>query len=102
MQLLESLHIHLSEHMIRKMAHFAIYALLSISYIQMLKSYQCRRYALYGIIMAVLFAATDEFHQTFVSGRSGEFGDIVIDSMGILLGYLLTVLTLKNPLGKSS
>lgn len=45
-----------------------------------------------------LYACTDEFHQRFVSGRSGQFRDVLIDSLGGLIGGLLFIyqLTLKN------
>ncbi len=38
---------------------------------------------------ATLYAISDEFHQTFVSGRSGEPLDVCIDGSGALLGVLL-------------
>jgi len=87
--ILEYFHIHLSQHFIRKMAHFTIYTLLSISYIQMLKAYHCKHYILVGIAAAIIWVCLDEYHQTFVSGRSGEIRDILLDSTGILLGALI-------------
>ena len=38
---------------------------------------------------ATLYAISDEFHQTFVSGRSGEPLDVCIDGSGALLGVIL-------------
>ena len=40
-----------------------------------------------------LFAVTDEIHQIYVSGRSCEFRDILIDSCGVALGVLLVRMT---------
>jgi VanZ family protein len=34
---------------------------------------------------AVLYACSDEFHQTFVPGRQGQAQDVVIDAIGVLL-----------------
>ena len=34
---------------------------------------------------ALLYAASDEFHQTFVKDRGGRLTDVMIDSIGILL-----------------
>ncbi|MCG0239352.1 MAG: VanZ family protein [Firmicutes bacterium] len=31
---------------------------------------------------ATLYAVTDEWHQTYVPGRSGQAGDVVLDSLG--------------------
>ena len=38
--------------------------------------------------IAALYAVTDEFHQLFVPGRSGQFSDVVLDSAGALAGLL--------------
>lgn len=38
------------------------------------------------IILTVLYAATDEFHQVFVTGRQGSLWDVGIDSLGVILG----------------
>ena len=39
--------------------------------------------------IAAAYAATDEFHQLFVPGRSGQFSDVVLDSAGALAGLLI-------------
>ena len=44
--------------------------------------------------LATLYAATDEFHQVFVPGRSGKVADVLLDSAGALLGVLLLALIL--------
>jgi len=40
-------------------------------------------------VVATLVAATDEFHQSFVPTRTAASGDIMIDSIGALLGLLI-------------
>ena len=42
-----------------------------------------------AVFIGFLYASTDEFHQTFVPGRSGEIRDILIDTFGVLLGALI-------------
>jgi VanZ family protein len=42
-----------------------------------------------------LYAASDEFHQLFVPGRSGEVKDVLIDSAGAVTGALLFYLALR-------
>lgn len=37
-------------------------------------------------LLALCYAATDEYHQTFVSGRSGELRDVAIDFSGACCG----------------
>lgn len=36
-----------------------------------------------------LYAASDEFHQRFVPGRSGELRDVLIDTAGVLIGICI-------------
>lgn len=38
------------------------------------------------------YAASDEFHQTFVAGRGGKFSDVMIDSIGIVLAVVASLL----------
>lgn len=33
-----------------------------------------------------LYAASDEWHQTFVAGRSGELADVALDAAGVAIG----------------
>ena len=40
------------------------------------------------IIFCISFAALDEFHQTYVPGRSGELRDVLLDSSSALAGLL--------------
>lgn len=39
--------------------------------------------------IAAVYAATDEFHQLFVPGRSGQLSDVILDSTGALAGLLI-------------
>jgi VanZ family protein len=45
--------------------------------------------------LGALYAASDEIHQLFVPGRSGQFTDVLIDSGGVLAGILLALLFLR-------
>ena len=42
-----------------------------------------------SIIVCTLYAVSDEFHQLFVSGRSGELRDIMIDSCAAMVGVFI-------------
>ena len=49
-----------------------------------------KRRALFSAwLTASAYAATDEFHQLFVPGRSGQISDVILDSAGAALGVLL-------------
>ena len=41
------------------------------------------------IIFGCLYAITDEFHQSFVGGRSQELRDILIDTGGVFFGAVV-------------
>ena len=43
-------------------------------------------------LIGTAYALTDEFHQSFVPGRSCELRDVVIDSCGVLTGVLAATL----------
>ena len=84
------------QYVIRKCAHFSEFALLGISLRLCLESWLGRRKWLSVCAWAgsALYAVLDESHQTLVSGRSGQWKDVGIDSAGALTGVLLTVLVL--------
>lgn len=74
----------------RKVMHASVYFCLAFFIITILDIiFDNKRYMLSLIItlgICILFAASDEFHQTFVSGRTGQILDVCIDSLGSLVG----------------
>jgi VanZ family protein len=70
----------------RKLIHFGEYALLCFLWWRALASVTTpRRAALLAFLITSGYAATDEFHQTFVEGRHGNAVDWLIDSAGAAL-----------------
>ena len=45
----------------------------------------------WSILLSALYGLTDEIHQLFVPGRAFQWLDLVMDSLGILLGLALYV-----------
>ncbi|MFQ5751959.1 MAG: VanZ family protein [bacterium] len=45
--------------------------------------------------IGIVYGASDEIHQKFVSGRYCEFADFVVDSGGIVFGLTLFVMGLR-------
>lgn len=82
------------QHIVRKSAHFTEYAVLGVLLFIALYQYKMKyRYKfLCAWIIATTYAATDELHQLFVSGRAGRITDVCIDSLGALTGIILTIL----------
>jgi VanZ family protein len=67
----------------RKLIHFGEYALLAFLWWRALVTVTTpRRAALIAFALASAYAATDEYHQTFVEGRHGSPVDWLIDSAG--------------------
>lgn len=79
---------------IRKTAHFTIYTSLGMLLFLCAKTFEGKdkKRALISFLLAFLYACTDELHQVFVPGRSGEFKDVCIDSSGALTGILIVYL----------
>lgn len=80
---------------VRKIAHFSLYAILGILSFLSVISYRNLKFSYRFLISAgicLLYAASDELHQLFVSGRSGEIRDVCIDFCGSLIA--ITVLAL--------
>ena len=46
---------------------------------------------LISIGLAFLYACSDEIHQLFVNGRSGEFTDVLLDTCGAGFGILVVI-----------
>ena len=81
---------------VRKIAHITEYLILGLLMFNTLKQFNILN-IYYAIILCVLYSCTDEFHQLFINGRSGSFRDVLIDTIGILLGtYLYKILVIKE------
>jgi VanZ family protein len=74
----------------RKLVHFGEYALLCVLWWRALVTRtNPRRAALGAFVIAALYAATDEFHQSFVDGRSATVVDWLIDASGAATAALV-------------
>jgi VanZ family protein len=74
----------------RKIVHAGEFALLAFLWWRALRTVAPpARAALGAFCLAVAYAATDEYHQTFVEGRSGNAVDVLIDAAGAGAGALL-------------
>ena len=71
--------------LLRKLAHFTEYAVLTALWWRALRGLGVRFPLAAAIAISLGYAATDEFHQTFVDGRRGTPVDVLIDSAGIAI-----------------
>ena len=86
-----------AEHDIRKYAHMAEYTMLAIPSTLFFRELLLERFPPLrsmgcGLVFCVLYACTDEYHQTFVPGRAGAPIDVLVDLVGICFGLLLVFL----------
>ena len=51
--------------------------------------------ALLALFISFLYACSDEFHQLFINGRSGQVSDVLLDTIGAGLGILMVVILRK-------
>lgn len=88
---------------VRKAAHMTEYAILAVLIWGNLLVFQAlpqrRSYGI-ALLSAILYAMTDEYHQTFVAGRSGNLTDVCIDGLGACLGLLCLALLRHWCVGK--
>lgn len=77
---------------IRKCAHVSEFFILGILVINLVSKYNVKHIYFISFIISVLYASSDEFHQLFVPGRSGQVTDVLIDLIGVVLGLLLVFL----------
>ena len=75
--------------------HISIFFLLSLFLLISLVKGKNKKFILPVIIISLLYAVSDEIHQSFVSGRSSSFADLGLDSIGIFLGFLLYSISLR-------
>lgn len=77
-------------YIVRKGAHLFAYFFLAILFMNACKQMGWKR--IYQVIIALvgcaLYATTDEVHQLFIPGRSGEVKDVLIDTVGASIGIV--------------
>ena len=79
---------------IRKCAHVTEYAILALLLWRVLRSgitLRMRMPMLFGAVLlaCAVFAASDEFHQSFVKSRTPSVRDVLLDVAGALFGLLI-------------
>src|SRR3954470_11622373 len=85
------------DHLGRKIVHASEYALLCFLWWRALRTkLDCVRALGVAWAIATLYAASDEFHQSFVSGRHATWVDVAIDSMGAGLLVLLMLRAVRK------
>ena len=72
---------------VRKGAHMFLFCVLGILFFgSMYNGDNILRSVFIALVSAFLYACSDEYHQTFIVGRSGRFDDVLIDFSGAFIG----------------
>ena len=77
---------------VRKAAHFSLYAVLgALSFLTVVgyRNLQYRYRLLISLGLCLLYAVSDEFHQLFVAGRSCGARDVLIDFCGSFIAVTI-------------
>lgn len=85
---------------VRKGAHFCAYFLLGLLVshaVRERRGLSVRRLSL-ALVVCVVYAISDEIHQLFTPGRSGEVADVLLDTSGSIvgIGWYVLVMRLKK------
>ena len=80
--------------LIKKTGHAAVYGVLAWLYLRALRHRSAENGAsttlrAVSVGLAVAYALSDEYHQTFVPGRNGNLFDVAVDGVGACAAMLL-------------
>ena len=85
----EILHITIKDFLIHPFEFLALGLLTLRAFRQSAFSFLNTRVVFMSVLFCLVYAASDEFHQFFVPGRTAAFADWIYDSLGILTGVLI-------------
>jgi len=80
---------------IRKVAHASVFLVLGVLVCFLIKEFtlDIKKILVICFIICITYAIGDEIHQLYVPGRSGEFKDVIIDTIGLLTGEMIFYLS---------
>jgi VanZ family protein len=83
---------------VKKGGHMTGYALLACAYLHALdrRRNATRIHVLSAAFLALLYAASDEFHQRFTPGRTPSVHDVLVDLSGAAIGLAVLIWSRKR------
>lgn len=87
------------EIIIRKLAHLFEFGVLTYLILRILGQTEKRHVnwnLLWSFIFTVMYSISDEYHQSFIAGRTGTYRDVIIDAVGSLIAIWLIYLDYKH------
>lgn len=85
------------EFLVRKMGHISEYAVLTLLAFGVLAATKLSRGWMHilALIFPLLYAMSDEWHQSFIAERTGHLIDVGVDFIGIVLAHIVFILIRK-------
>ena len=78
----------------KKSAHFAVFATLAVL---LWRAFEWRSRAwIWAWLLTVIYAISDEWHQSFVAGRHPQATDVLIDACGAATALLVVWIVLRR------
>jgi len=87
---------------VRKLAHvmeFAVLCALTKRACLLSGDAWHRPSSIIAFVVTVLYAASDEWHQSFVPGRSSKPDDVLVDSVGAIFALIAWAVAVRTQLG---
>jgi len=80
---------------VRKLTHITVFGFLAFLFFKCLEA--CRFAYILSWILTVVYAMTDEYHQSFMPGRTASIKDVFLfDSVGAFLVLLVTFFIVRK------
>ena len=81
------------EIIVRKLAHFSIYTLVGIFIMAFMFTFNAKLKVQFGVslLVGLIYAITDEYHQSLVPGRGPSAMDVCIDTAGVFMGIIIVL-----------
>lgn len=82
--------IYLWRFMMMKLAHITVYFILYLLFLRGFAkiTFSQKKRLILPVLICIIYAISDELHQSFIPHRSPTFRDIGFDSLGVLIGFL--------------
>ena len=86
-----------SQPIIRKGAHLSIYTLVGILIMSFISTYKLHlkyKFSI-SILVGLIYAISDEIHQSFIPERTASPIDVGIDTLGVFLGIIIVLIIIS-------
>ena len=85
------------EHIVRKLAHFSLYTSVGFLTMSLMLTYRFinKQRIILSLCIGITYAITDEIHQMYVPNRGPSFGDVLIDTTGVIFGITIVIIGIK-------